>query len=214
MKKLILFDIDNTIFDSVSFRKDVFQKVSKALHTMGAKKTVKEIENIEAQIMEKYGLFYPEMFVDLLEHLSRKDKQRIKDIFISTAGMKNFLYKEMIDLIKKFAKLGEIGILSQGETKYQLAKFSNISNHFHPKRIHIVSNKRKKMIDILKSYKDYKLYYVDDMLPMLSAAKEIRPNIVTIWSKRGLYVDKQKTPFKPDLEIENLTQAYHFIKKN
>lgn len=214
MKKLILFDIDNTIFDSLSFRKDVFEKVSKALHRAGTKKSAEEVEKIVDELIEKYGFFDPEMFVKLLEHLSQTDKQKIKDIFIDREGMKSFVYKEMITLIAKFTKLGEIGILSQGETKYQLAKFASISNHFRPERIHIAFNKMTEMVTIFEKYGNYKVYYVDDLLSMLAAAKEIRSDIVTIWSKRGLYVNKQKTPFKPDLEIENLTQAYHFIKNN
>ncbi len=215
MKKLILFDIDNTIFDSLSFRKDVFQKVSIALHTLGTKKTVQEVEKMVDDLIEKYGFFDPEMFVTLLEHLNHEDKQRIKEIYLDTEGMKAFLYEEILGLIEKFAKLGEIGVLSQGETIYQLGKFASIFHHFHPERIHISPDKKSKMVNILNNYSNYKVYYVDDLLSMLSSAKEIRPDIVTIWSRRGLFAQSQKkTSFKPDLEIENLTQAYNFIKNN
>lgn len=215
MKKLILFDIDNTIFDSLSFRKDVFQKVSIALHLAGTKKTLEEIEKIVDDLIEKYGFFDPEMFVQLLKHLSQKDKKKIKEVFMDTKNMKAFLYEEIVGLIEKFAKLGEIGILSQGETTYQLRKFASISHHFHPQRIHISLDKKAQMSEIFSKYNDYKTYYVDDLLSMLSTAKKIRPDVVTIWSKRGLFAEKQKeTNFTADLEIEYLMQAYDFIKNN
>lgn len=214
MKKLILFDIDNTIFDSVYFRKDIFQKVSTALHAVGARKTVEEIEKIVDNLIEQYGFFDPEMFVEILEHLNQKDKQKIKDIFINKEGMIPFIYEEMIELIAKFAELGEIGVLSQGETKYQLAKFASISHHFHKERIHIVPDKKSEMTNILNNYGGYKVYYVDDLLSMLSVAKKIRPDLVAIWSNRGVYAGKQEKTFKPDLEIDNLNQAYDFIKNN
>lgn len=214
MKKLILFDIDNTIFDSVSFRKGVFQKVSKALHKMGTKKTAKEVEKMVNGLIERYGFFDPEMFVQLLKHLSPKDKQKIKAFYLDTEGMKNFLYKETVELIAKFTEIGEVGVLSQGRTKFQLAKIASIYNHFHPQRIHIAEDKGAEMANILNKYSNYSLYYIDDMLTMLEKAKEARDDITTIWIEQGMHVGRQKSAFKPDRKIKSLTEAYTFIKNS
>ncbi|MDO8461007.1 MAG: hypothetical protein Q7S38_01045 [bacterium] len=214
MKKLILFDIDNTIFDSASFRKDVFQKVSKALHGMGTKKTVKEVEKMVDDLIKKYGFFDPEIFVQLLKHLSPRDKKKIKAFYLDTEGMKNFLYKETIDLIAKFTEIGEVGVLSQGRTRFQLAKITSIYNHFHKERIHIAENKKAEMVTILNKYSKYRVYYVDDMLTMLEKAKEVRNDITTLWIKQGMFAKKQKSIFKPDKQVSNLTEAYFFIKNS
>ena len=213
-KKLILFDIDNTIFDSASFRKDVFKKVSKALHSMGTKKTVQEVEKMVDDLIEKYGFFDPEIFAQLLKHLSPKDKQKIKAIYLDTDGMKNFLYKETVELIAKFTEIGEVGVLSQGRAKFQLAKIASIYNHFHKDRIHIAENKKTEMVTILNKYSKYRVYYVDDMLTMLEKAKEVRNDITPLWIKQGMFIKKQKSAFKPDKEVKNLTEAYIFIKNS
>ncbi|MDO8461044.1 MAG: hypothetical protein Q7S38_01235 [bacterium] len=214
MKKLILFDIDNTIFDSASFRKDVFQKVSKALRSMGTKKTVKEVEEMVDDLIKKYGFFDPEIFIQLLKNLSPKDKQKIKAFYLDIEGMKAFLYKETVELIAKFTEIGEVGVLSQGRTKFQLAKIASIYNHFHKKRIHIVENKKAEMVTILNKYFKYRVYYVDDMLTMLEKAKEVRNDITTLWIKQGMFAKKQKSAFEPDVKITNLTEAYFFIKNS
>lgn len=213
-KKLILFDIDNTIFDSTSFRKDVFRKVSKTLRGMGTKKTVKEVERMVDDLIEKYGFFDPEMFVQLLKHLSTKDKRKIKAIYVDTKGLKNFLYKETVELIAKFTEIGEVGVLSQGRTKFQLAKIASIHNHFHKKRIHIVENKKAEMVTILNKYSSYSVYYIDDLLTMLEKAKEVRSDITTFWIKQGMFAKKQESIFKPDVEVTNLTEVYIFIKNS
>lgn len=213
-KKIILFDIDNTIFDSRSFRKVVYKKMQAILKKHGKNHSIEEFDMYTDTFIRENGLFDPEDFVEeFAKDIHEDSKHIIRDLFYDKEGMKEFLYKEVVEELAKFAELGEVGILSQGIAEFQLAKFASISSLFHPKRIHIARNKREAMTDLFQKYNAYKLFFIDDLRKMLAHAKEAHPDITTLWIRRGNNFH-DNSEYKPDVEIDNLSQAYTFIKNS
>jgi len=127
------------------------------------------------------------------------------------------LYDEVTDTLKKLSVIATLGILSQGEIAFQNKKLetTQIKNYFLSEHTHIVEYKLDVMKDILEKYKsNAKVFFVDDWLDMLRAAKKIDPTVFTIWMKRGEHANSQKahSDFTPDATVTNLHDVIPFIK--
>jgi phosphoglycolate phosphatase-like HAD superfamily hydrolase len=128
------------------------------------------------------------------------------------------LYDEVKDALKELATSATLGILSQGEIAFQNKKLetTQIKQYFLSDHTHIVENKLDVMQEILGKYKGKaKVFFIDDWVDMLRAAKKIDPNVFTIWMKRGEYANVQKkhSDFTPDAVVEDLHDVISLIKK-
>lgn len=203
-KKLILLDLDNTLFDSPSYRKSVFTKIG----------SVSLCQEIYDEMIKESGYFFPDVFAKILsKQLAKEKEEKIMNIIFDPETFKNNLHKEVLNSLKKLTLIGEVGILSQGDKKFQNAKIIHFKHLLNSNHVHILKDKKSDMLGILKNLKKYKLYFVDDMLFMLQMAKKIDPSIVTIWIKRGRYAENQKEipGFKPDAEADNLSEVVSII---
>ena len=206
-KNLILLDLDNTLFDSPSYRKSVFTKLG----------NVALCQKIYEKMLDEFGYFLPKMFVEILfSRLKRTKKKEIMDIIFDPKNFRDNLHKEVLTSLKMLIQLGEVGILSQGDREFQDAKISHFKHLLSNSHINIVKDKKSDMVDIFKNMEAYRIYFVDDMLSMLEAAKKINPSIVAIWMKRGRYAENQKEipEFKPDAQVDNLSEVVEIIKKS
>ena len=207
MKKLILLDLDNTLFDSPSYRKSVFTKLG----------NVALCQKIYDKMLDEFGYFLPKMFVEILSsQLKGAKKKEIMGVIFNQKNFRDNLHKEVLTSLKILIGLGEVGIFSQGDKKFQHAKISHFIHLLNNKHINIVKNKKSQMVDVLRNVETYKIYFVEDMLSMLQMAKKIQPPIVTIWMKRGRYAENQKAipGFTPDAEVKNLSEVVKIVKEN
>jgi len=204
LNKVILLDLDNTLFDTPSYRKSVFTKIG----------NVSLCQKIYDEMMRESGYFSPETFVKIMSDQLGERKQKIMNILFDQKTFRDNLHKEVLDSLKKLAMIGDVGILSQGDKEFQSAKIVHFKHLLNSDRVHIVTDKKLDMLSIFKNLGKYKVYFVDDILPMLQAAKKIDPSIVTIWIKRGRYAENQKEipGFKPDAEIVNLKEVIVLVK--
>jgi len=127
------------------------------------------------------------------------------------------LYDEVKDTLKSLAKIATLGILSQGEIAFQNKKLetTQIKDYFLAEHTHIVEYKLDVMHEILGKYKGQAhVYFIDDWLDMLRAAKKADPNVFTIWMKRGEYANSQEehSDFTPDAVVENMQEVVPLIK--
>ena len=204
-KNLILLDLDNTLFDSASYRKSVFTKLG----------NIALCQKIYGKMMNEFGYFLPKMFVEILSSQLKGTKgKEIMGIIFNQKYFRDNLHKEVLTSLKMLIELGEVGILSQGDKKFQRAKISHFIHLLNNKHINIVENKKSEMAGVFKNVETYKIYFADDMLDMLETAKKINPQITTIWVKRGRYAENQKTSpgFKPDAEVENLSEVVEIVQ--
>lgn len=217
-QKLILLDIDNTLYDSSTFRKKLFQNVVIVLEKNGIKNADTLCEEIHTDLMKGKGLFYPEDFVDeLLSRIQRAvSKEELLEIMYDENHVSSYLYQETDVLVKKFEKLGELGIFSQGMERFQMLKIKHIAHMFAQKHVHIVVSKIANLDEIFEKYQSYKVFLLDDALPVLHALKKAYPYVFTIWVKRGKYANSQSPipGFNPDTTVENLKQSEKIIKEN
>lgn len=127
------------------------------------------------------------------------------------------LYEETEGVLSKLKETMHLGIFSEGNLDLQKTKLlkTKIHNSFTKKHIHIVANKKERIEGILKKYKNYLVFLVDDKLTVLYQAKQLLPTIVTIWVKRGIYALNQDpiVGFTPDAIIENLSELAPLIKE-
>lgn len=204
MKKFILLDLDNTLFDSTSYKTSVFKKLG----------NVALCHKIYDKMLDEFGYFLPKMFIKILSsQLKGTKKREIMDIIFDPKTFRDNLHKEVLGSLKKLTMVGEVGILSQGDKEFQHAKISHFKHLLSTNHINIVKNKKSDMVDVLKNIKTYKIYFVDDMLDMLRTAKKINPRVMTIWMKRGRFAKNQKEipGFTPDAQVENLSEVVSII---
>jgi phosphoglycolate phosphatase-like HAD superfamily hydrolase len=127
------------------------------------------------------------------------------------------LFDEVKETLKKLAPVATLGILSQGQIAFQNKKLemTEIKHYFLSEHTHIVEYKLEVMQEILGKYKGKaKVYFIDDWLDMLRAAKKTDPSVFTIWMKRGEYANSQEahSDFTPDAVVENLREVIPLIK--
>ncbi len=204
-KNLILLDLDNTLFDTPSYRKSVFTKIGNA----------SLCQEIYDEMMGESGYFFPEAFSKIIsKKLGEGRGEEAMNIIFDPKNFRENLHKEVLSSLKKFTVVGEVGILSQGDKEFQSAKIIHFKHLLNSDHVYIFTDKKSNMIGIFKNLKKYKVYFVDDMLSMLQAAKRIDSSIVTIWMKRGRYAQNQKeiVGFAPDAEVENLSEVVKIIK--
>ncbi len=126
------------------------------------------------------------------------------------------LYDEVRDTLTKLSKVATLGIFSQGEIAFQNKKLqeTNIQHYFSEEHKHIVEYKIGVMQEVFEKYKNKrKVFFIDDWLDILHAAKKTDPSVFTIWIKRGQYAHTQeeRIDFTPDAIVKNLKDILPFI---
>lgn len=217
-QKFILLDIDNTLYDSSSFRKKLFEKVIKILEKLGCKDGEKLCDEVYSRLIKEKGLFYPEDFIEALQ-LQVVDtplpKEQLLHSMYDGSFASAYLYAETHAIVKEFKKIGELGIFSQGMEKFQRLKVKQIAHLFKDHHVHIVPNKLSEFSKIFETYNKYDFFFLDDSLPILHAAKKAYPDIFTVWVKRGRYAMKQEpiSNFIPDATVLTLKEAERILRK-
>ena len=205
-KKLVFLDLDNTLFDSDSYRKSVFEKI-------GNPSLCQEIYD---EFIRESGCFFPREFVDRLSKRTKGvNKEEVLNIIFDPKNFQDNIHEEVLATLSKLTKFGEIGIFSQGDKDFQSAKIANFKHLFHKDRVHIILDKKSFMPKAFMNSKGYKVYFVDDILPMLQIAKKINPSVFTIWIKRGRYAMSQKEipGFTPDAAITSLKEVIGLVQR-
>lgn len=133
------------------------------------------------------------------------------DIFKQSELTDYRAYDEVVQMLEELQGIATVGIFSEGEQEFQKAKLlkTRIHDRFPQEHLHIVAKKEESLREILKKYKKYQLFMVDDKLSLLQAAKKVSPSVVTIWIKRGPYAINQANAnaFLPDATITSLDEV-------
>lgn len=202
-KIVVLFDIDHTLFNTVMFVNDVYEKKYKSIDKETFHKILEEIRTNLKQVLN--------------------DKNTIRSSIVSSlwhqAGLGQNFYEETIETLKAVSKIATVGIFSKGDEKFQREKIKSIPHFFSEEYIHITLDKYKKLPEIIKKYKGDRLIIVDDILKVLFTAKKLNEDIFTVWIKREisnehhLFNQEQLKYFTPDVTIYNLRELTSLIKK-
>lgn len=218
-KRFLLFDIDNTLYNTSSLRGKLFDSIQDVLHAHDIKGFEALCEEIYRDLVRKTGIFYPDDLVKELKKAlpeKRIPEQKLLDAMYNEELLSPHLYDETHELIAEFEHMGELGIFSQGMQRFQKLKVKKIANYFKNHHTHIVTSKIAHLPVLLEKYKDHAIYFLDDALPILHAAKKADPTMFTIWVKRGRHalVQEPIPGFTPDATVLNLKEAERIIKEN
>ncbi len=202
-KTVILFDIDHTIFNTVMFANDVYEKNYKSIDKEIFYKSLEEIR------------------VNLKQALSEKNTitSNIASSLWHQAGLGQNFYEETVEVLEEISKMVTVGIFSKGDERFQKEKIKSLSRFFNEDNINITLDKYKKLPEIIKKHKNDKLVIVDDILKVLHTVKTLNKDIYTVWIKRevsnkhNLFNQEQLKYFSPDVAISNLRELIPLIKR-
>lgn len=158
------------------------------------------------------------------EDIVKKDKFVLFDIdytlfdtrVFKKSNLEDFsIYEEVLDTLVTLSKSAKLGIFSEGGNEFQRSKLhrTDILKHFRQENVHIVPKKDDTVAEVMSRYKNNIVFLVDDKLSLLHLAKQLFPEIHTIWVKRGEYAENQKPiqGFIADYEVKNLQEIIPII---
>jgi phosphoglycolate phosphatase-like HAD superfamily hydrolase len=136
-------------------------------------------------------------------------------LFKDSALQNYTIYEEVEKILAELKEVATLGIFSKGENEFQKTKLkkTGMLKFFEKNDIHIFVDKDANLMDVIRKYKDSKLFLVDDKLGILFSAKKNMPEITTIWVKRGPYalVQKPIEDFIPDAIIDDLSNLFNIV---
>ena len=176
--RIILFDIDGTLFDSRGFGMMVFPKIVKLIGK--EERIIKKASQEYFSKLESGTDFQPD---DFLQHLSTrfsKDLKSLKSIFNNKNFYRKSLYEEVPKVLKRLIKNFTLGIYSEGFIEFQKKKliYSGIFSYFDSKFIYI---SRRKLKDINKDSLPKRCYIVDNSIEVV---KKLAHRYNSIWINR------------------------------
>ena len=209
--KIVLFDIDYTLFDTDLYRKKLYPHLA---NTLGIEKDefFSLTKQAEKDMRVSPGYFSPEIFLQKLadESQGKISLDQLQKIFWDEELYRDLLDKDSQELFEKLSNKGiTIGLLSTGETHHQLAKVQILLPYINKKQQHIFPNKLDSLQATLDLYTDYQVYLVDDLPDVLVRAKQINPTIITIL--RTVNKSFERTSLVPDFHPDHTIGALYLI---
>ena len=216
--KLVLFDIDHTIFNAALYRDNLYKNLATALkydlnhfYEVG-EKAYKKIRKT------KHYLSPNQLLETILPpHKTSADLEKSRQIFWEEKLYESSVYPDVKQTFKYLADKGiQIGIFSTGDLAQQTMKIQSLKEYLDENHIHIAPDKFKIIKGTLDVYKNYHIYLIDDYPQILEGAKAHNKNVFTILIKRkesasarGLIIPDN---FRPDATITNLNQLTDIIR--
>lgn len=212
--KVILFDIDYTLFDVGKFRNLVFAMFQQLLP---------EVQDVMAIAMQSYdeiresGWFEASRFTkQFLSHIETDVSPKVfKDVWSDTALLEAALYPEAEEILEQLDNDGfTLGIFSSGTNAFQKSKIVTVARFFEEEHIHIHEMKDEKLPDIVRKYSGKQVMLVDDYIPVIEKAKQADPGMTTVWMKRGRLSEKvaPSQEFPPDYIVEDLRELLPIVE--
>lgn len=192
--KIILFDIDGTLFDSSSFIKGFYKNISTKFN-LGSDDII-TMQRFYEENKKKNGYFLPGIFLDKIAHnFPSIDLVLLNKIFWNIDLFEENMYKDT-SLIRDLSKVAVIGIFSKGDSDFQKQKLTFFGDLLDGDNVHIFPNKIDKMDGVLGKYEDFQTYLIDDQNEVLIKAKELFPDIYAILIDRNNSKNKTKNTIK------------------
>ena len=209
-KKIILFDIDYTLWHSDDFRDLVFPHLAKTLG-YSLEDFIRLAHKTHQETKKQIGYFRPDIWLSLLHKVSRKEvsQEILKKILWKESFYTESLDKDVQTVLPQLQQKGYlIGIFSTGGHVFQQKKIETITHLLQKDYVYIVTDKVKKLETILHAHKNDAIVIVDDLPEVLAAVKHYNPKITTILRKSNKRYEqtKQVNHFKPDYTITRLKE--------
>lgn len=201
--KILLFDIDETIFNPGSFLENFYSEIVDSFNL--SDKDLIEIKNIYIQVKEEYGYFSPADFLEkIIENHPEIDRFSLEKVFWNIDLFNKNVYKDA-SVIKDLGRIGNIGIFSKGEESFQKQKISFLLDTVEPDDIHVFKNKLDKISEVLDIYQDLNIYFIDNELEVLESIRKLNPdaNLILI-DRKNEYENSDIIKIKDLTELKGL----------
>lgn len=217
--KLVLFDIDYTLFNTDFYIEELTTLLAKKLgyNDFGVFNPLSK--QAATMTIKDAGHFNPEIY---LKHLIDLTKTKLQLEDLQEIFWHKVLYKKAIytDVRNTFEKLADnniaLGILSTGNQKHQRQKIHSIVDFLEDEHVHIFVDKLAELQHIFERYNTYKIFLVDDLQEILVAVKALNSKVFTIWMNKKKQIEKTTLieNFVPDQTVISLSEIVSIVKEN
>lgn len=200
-KKIILFDIDDTLVDVHPMARKIYQKM--------ADNTGLLLEEIIAAkekyiaTLEKYSDYHPDGLTSFIYDFFKIDNDKRINPFIEEKYYLEALFPEAKNVIKKLKNDYKVGIFSEGFGDYQGRKILGLVDLFDKDLVFI--ERRKLSPQSVKKIPNG-VTVIDDKKEVLETLKKLRPDLELVWINR--IDDEQISGVKT---IKNLNQLVELL---
>lgn len=182
MKKIILFDWDDTLFSKAKYRRKVISNLIKL-----SKVSQQEVYEFEKQYFDNLIRSDDFTIKDFVSKFTYKFNKEIDLENFSTDKLgiySNALFPETIEVLEKMKNKYILGIYSQGFKALQKIKikYSGIEHFFDKDLIFITRRKLDK--EFLKKIPQ-KILIIDDKQEVIETLKQLRPDLGLVWINRN-----------------------------
>lgn len=213
--KVVLFDIDHTLFNTDHYQKVGFEKIA----AMFEGKSIDEVVTIEKEVyikIREVDVFHPYRFGQKLNEALKEnvDPAKIAAIFEGKNFLSSCVYDDVHETLETLShKNITLGIFSTGEKKLQMEKIDVIGHYFAQEDIHIYPLKDVEIPHILKQYHGREIYIIDDISRVLEEVHNQNALVTTIWITRkgASYHDNAEGNFRPNKNITSLSQVLDIV---
>lgn len=174
MDRIILFDIDGTLFDRKKYLDDFYKLLLSEFNLNESE--VNEIKNYYEDLKNEFGFFPPFEFLERIYINNPKLKDKL-NFYFSSENLNNYLFEDSEILFD--VENVRIGIFSKGDIQFQKNKVSRFEEVLEEDLIYIFHNKIKNLSEVIAYHKDSQIFIVDDNLEVLLSVKDIDRNVKT-----------------------------------
>ena len=209
--KLVLLDIDGTLFDHLNYKKILRDKLSEELGARGEKFDVIFRDTYRQSVSEK-GTFTPEHFLNLLLNKLGKvvDIDRLKEVVDQKEIIESFLFPDVSHFLEQASILVKLGILSKGFPDFQRLKLQTFSHLLEKDKIYIFTDKKSQAPKVALENTNFKVYFIDNDPDTLDTYKKQDSSWTTILIERYGPLDYNDVS---DFKIGSLLEAIEIIEK-
>lgn len=198
MKKIIYFDIDNTLLNTRLFKQLFYQEVADKLNLPLEK--VVDIYNQYKSTLERGTDFYPDDLAKFISEATGVEYTYLKNLFDDKSLYQKSIFADTVLVLEKLKKDNRLSIYSEGFEEYQSKKLrlSGIIDYFEPELMIIKRRKLdKRSIDEIKDGSTV----IDDNKEVIEILKNCK-NFETVWINR-----KNEIAIEGVKTIENLIET-------
>ena len=199
---VFLFDVDNTLLDNDRSKANMQTELLRLLGDKGSKRFWELYEEVRE---EMDVVSYPETLERFAHDWKDKEVARKAADLIDNWPYKEYVYPGSLPALKYLTKIGEVGILSDGDSDYQPRKIANAGLTEAvggPADVLIYTHKETCFEDVMKRLPGRHYVLVEDKEKLLASAKEFMGDrVTTVWVKQGHYAHDPKAYRKPDPDI-------------
>jgi FMN phosphatase YigB (HAD superfamily) len=198
---VFLFDVDNTLLDNDRSKEEMKEQLRDLVGEDGIKRFWDIYEEVRKELDVVSWPITLSRFTD--EYADKTIAYRVANI-INGWHYEDYLYPGTVGALECVTRMGEVAILSDGDTVYQPRKIerAGLAKIVGHSDVLIFTHKQDHFEDIMKRLPGIHYVLVDDKEWILADAKEeLGDRITTIWVKQGKYAVDTARYRKPDPDI-------------